>query len=32
MNITLSNTRLFHSIGTDELPLLLQCLGAVQKH
>ena len=32
MNITLSNTRLFRSIGTDELPLLLQCLGAVQKH
>lgn len=32
MNITLSNTRLFRGIGSDELPLLLQCLGAVQKH
>ena len=32
MNIMLSNTRLFRGIGSDELPLLLQCLGAVQKH
>lgn len=32
MHITLSNTRLFRGIGADELPLLLQCLGAVQKH
>ena len=32
MNITLSNTRLFRGISSDELPLLLQCLGAVQKH
>ena len=32
MNIMLSNTRLFRGIGSDELPLLLQCLGAAQKH